>query len=880
MSSGRKKLVVIDGKSVFYRGYYAMGNLATKDGKPTGGVYGFATMALEIIKRLNPDYVCVAWDKPKTNIRKRRELYPAYKANRKPAPADFYEQIPMLHDLLDSFGWPLYELDDYEADDIMGALAVQAKEKDIETILITSDLDMLQLINHHVHVYALKKGLSNIEQFHPESFEGKYGIRVDQFLDLKSLKGDSSDNIPGAPGIGEKTAIQLLQEYETVDNIYENLDKIKESVRNKLIAGKDLVELSKKLAHIWVDAPVKLDLKALDGRNIKPERVLELLEELEFKTLARQARGVLNIGEAELPQSISAGYTGEIIRVNAGNKSEQLPKIIESDNIFVQSRVKDAMGKDLSSLILSIDPKKTYIIDSKLLYDSTILEEIFSKKQLLIGFEIKPLIKVLLGRNINLPANFFDIKVAAFLYNSLRSDLTLTSLSKEYLNIEGAELDNLDVSELEDSSGEIMQAEHSLYSYFKSEFDKTPKINKLSKEVEMPMIPLLAQMEMKGIALDKDYLAELGDKLTDKLSDIEQEVYGYADEEFNINSPKQLSEILFEKLSLPTIGIKKGKTGYSTAAGELNKLKFEHPIIDLLQNYREMTKLMSTYVNTLPSQIAEDGRVHTNYSLVVAQTGRLSSNEPNLQNIPTKTELGSQVRRAFRSPKDRLFISADYSQFELRIAALLAGDKDMIDVFNNDIDIHTATAIQIYSRNEEDITKTMRRDAKVINFGVLYGMSPHGLAEATGMTMAMAKDFIDKYFVVRKPLLGYIEGLKEQARDKGYVETYYGRRRYTPDVKSSNFIVRSSAERAAINMPIQGTASDIMKIAMLKVQKKLEKFTDADMLLQIHDSIIVEVPARDAEEIAHVIKDTMEQAVKLDVKITVDTSIADNWADL
>ncbi|MEK9196639.1 MAG: DNA polymerase, partial [Patescibacteria group bacterium] len=591
MATKRKKLVVIDGKSVFYRGYYAMGNLATKDGKPTGGVYGFATMALEIIKRLNPDYVCVAWDKPKTNIRKRKELYPAYKANRKPAPADFYEQIPMLHDLLDSFGWPLYELDDYEADDIMGALAVQAKEKDIETILITSDLDMLQLINHHVHVYALKKGLSNIEQFHPESFEEKYGIRVDQFLDLKSLKGDSSDNIPGVPGIGEKTAIILLKEYETLDNIYENLPNIKETVSKKLADGKELAYVSKQLAHIWIDAPVKLDLKALDGRNIKPEKVLELLEELEFKTLARQARDVLNIGEAKLPQSISAGYTGEIIRVNAGNKSEQLSKIIVADNIFVQSRVQDAMGKELSSLILSIDPQKTYIIDRKLLDDSNILEEIFSKKQLLIGFEIKPLIKVLLGRGINLPASFFDIKVAAFLYNSLRSDLTLTSLNKEYLNIEGTELDNLDITELEDTAGEIVQAEHSLYGYFKSEFDKTPKTNKLSKEIEMPMIPLLARMEMKGIALDKDYLRELGDKLTDMISDIEQEVYGYADEEFNLNSPKQLSEILFEKLALPTFGIKKGKTGYSTAAGELNKLKFEHPIIDLLQNYREMSKL-------------------------------------------------------------------------------------------------------------------------------------------------------------------------------------------------------------------------------------------------------------------------------------------------
>ncbi len=879
MSSGRKKLAIIDGKSVFYRGYYAMGNLATKDGTPTGGVYGFAVMALEVIKRLNPDYVCVAWDKPKTNIRKRRELYPQYKANRKPAPPDFYAQIPYLHELLDSFGWPLYELDDYEADDIMGALAVQAKEKDIETLLITSDLDMLQLINHHVHVYALKTGLSNIELFHPESFEAKYGIKVEQFLDLKSLKGDSSDNIPGAPGIGEKTAVQLLQEYETLDNVYKNLDKIKETTKKKLVEGRELVNVSKKLARIWTDAPIKLDLEAVDGRHIKPDKVLQLLEELQFRTLVKQARDVLDLSSATIEESSPTEYRGEVIKIDDAN-IDKLSAVIASDKIFVQARVEDSLGKKLGALIVSVDVKKTYIIDGKLLNDAKFLKKLFDGKLTIIGYELKPLIKVLIENKLPITQNFFDIKVACFLNNSLDSDFSLSGLARNHIDWHGPELEELDTDGLKTVSGELMSVIQNLYSYVQKELEKTPEVLKLAKEIEMPMLPILSRMEKYGIALDKNYLSDLGDKLTDKISDIEQEIYGYADTEFNISSPKQLADILYEKLGLPTQGVKKGKTGYSTASGELNKLKFAHPIIDLIQSYREMTKLMSTYVSTLPTQVDSDGRIHTNFSLVVAQTGRLSSNDPNLQNIPTKTELGNEVRRAFRAPKGKVFISADYSQFELRIAALLAGDKDMIDVFNNDIDIHTATATQIYSRNEEDITKTMRRDAKVINFGVLYGMSPHGLSEATGMTIPMAKDFIDKYFQIRKPLLGYIETLKTQARDEGYVSTYFGRRRYTPDVKSSNFIVRSSAERAAINMPIQGTASDIMKIAMIKVQKELEKFSDANMLLQIHDSLIIEVPKSDAEEIAHVVKETMEQAVKLDVKITVDTSIADNWADL
>lgn len=876
----RKKLTIIDGKSVFYRGYYAMPNLSTKDGTPTGGVYGFAVLALELIKRLNPDYVCVAWDKPKTNIRKRKEIYPEYKANRKPPPPDFYEQIPLLHDLLDSFGWPLYELDDYEADDIMGALAVQAREKDIDTMLITSDLDLLQVINGNVHVYALKKGFSNIELYHPESFEAKYGVRVEQFLDLKSLKGDSSDNIPGAPGIGEKTAVKLLQDYDNLDNIYKNLDEIKSSTRDKLIAGKESVEISKQLARIWTDAPIKLDLKEVDGRHIKPDKVLDLLENLEFRSLTRQAKETLDLSGAVIERKIVDKYEGEIIHLSSD--LNELPDFTKG-KLFIHSLVEDKLGKKPALIIFGCDTKKTYVANKSVLSDKNSCSKLLNKiveAQQIIGHELKPLLKVLIENDIVLPKNIFDINVAAFLDNSLEPDISLEGLARNIANWSGASFEDLDVHKTEELAGEIVQNIANIYETLSAKISKDKDLEKLAVGTEMPMVCTLAKMEKKGIYLDKEYLLKLGEELSDQISDIEQEIYGHADEEFNINSPRQLADILFEKLALPTIGIKKGKTGYSTAAGELTKLKFAHPIIDLIQNYREVSKLMNTYINTLPDQIDVDGRIHTSFSLTTAQTGRLSSHDPNLQNIPTKTDLGNKVRKAFKPGSGKVFISADYSQFELRLAAMLAGDKEMIDLFNDGIDIHTITASQIYGRNEEDVTKTMRRDAKVINFGILYGMSPHGLSEATGMNMTTAKDFIDKYFDIRKPLVEYLDKLKKQAIEQGYVSTYFGRKRYTPDVKSSNFVVRMAAERAAINMPIQGTASDIMKMAMIKIDKMLDQYDGADMLLQIHDSILVEADEKTADDLAHKIRDIMENVVKLPVNITVDTSIAKNWGDL
>lgn len=878
----RKKLVVIDGKSVFYRGYYAMPNLATRDGKPTGGVFGFATMALEVIRRLKPDYVAVAWDKPKTNIRRRLELYPEYKAGRKPAPADFYEQVPILQELLAAFGWPLYEFDDYEADDIMGTLAVQATAKGIDTLLITSDMDMLQLVNDHVKVYALKTGLSNIELYSPESFTAKYGIGVEQFLDMKALKGDSSDNIPGVPGIGEKGAVALLQEYKTLDGIYENIGLIKDSVAKKLIAGKDLAYLSKKLADIWTDAPMKLDLAEVDGSKSQPEKIMQLLQDLEFKSLARQLPDVLQVKIDDHQKStggpgLKAG-TNHVI--DTASKLKDL-KLEGAKHVYVHSRCAGKHGRKPEVLILSTDGATTYTLDLRKL-DPKAVTEHFKDVKPLVGHDVKSMLKILLELGVKvLPAVGHDTLIAGFVLNALRREQTLSDMARADVGYDGSDFEELDTDELASRAPEIIAAIHALHLQQAKELKATPGYSELVTDVEWPVIPVLARMEYRGIELDTKYLAKFADEIGDLISDYEQQIYGHADQEFNIGSPAQLAEILFEKLKLPTQGVKKGKTGYSTAAPELDKLRGQHPIIDLITQYREVAKLKNTYVDTLPLLVDDDSRVHTTFSLTTAQTGRLSSLDPNLQNIPTRTDLGRHVRTAFVAGKGNKLVSADYSQFELRLAAYLANDKELIDMFNRDVDVHTATAAQVYGRELEDVTKQMRRAAKVINFGILYGMSPHGLAVAANMTFEQAAAFIKRYKELRQPLFDYMDRVKEQAKKDGYVATLLGRRRPMPDIHSSNFMVRSAAERAAINVPIQGTEADLVKLAMVRVDEKLRaQHNDCNMLLQIHDSILIECPEAVADRIAKLLKEEMEAVYELPVKLTVDTTIGDNWGEL
>lgn len=879
-SNVNKRLVLIDGKSVFYRGYYAMPNLSTKDGTPTGGVYGFATLSLEIIKRLKPDYVAVAWDKPKTNIRKRLAIYPEYKAGRKPPPADFYEQIPILHELLASLGWPLYELDDYEADDIMATLAKKADSKGLETILITSDLDALQCISDHTKVYALKKGLSNIEEFHSDSFTAKYNLRPNQFLDLKSLQGDSSDNIPGVPGVGAKTAISLLQKYENLDGIYENVELISGSVHDKLVNGRDLAYMSKRLATLFTDAPLPLDLDAMDVHNFDGARLRANLEKLEFRAILRQLHDLPINGNHALDASEADGVVVE---------QRSQPKLIDpamadfesAVEIIVYARSKGAQGSDplfvlagTSDWVTIIQPKD---FPSYLRY--------FSKP--LVGFDIKPTIKVLYSLGVSEVAVGHDVQVGAFIINSLERDLGLSDLADK-LGLQATDLRDVPTEDIGEFAPSYFAAVVALTTKQREIISHNDRFKSLCDNIEWPVLPVLASMEQSGIAIDSTYLEKMSENLNGQISDLEQTIYGYAEQEFNISSPLQLSKVLFEDMRLPAQGIKKGKTGYSTAANELDKLRGLHPIINEISKYREYTKLKSTYVDALPNQVGVDGRLHTTFNVTVAQTGRLSSADPNLQNIPVRSELGKSIRTAFIAGEGKQFISADYSQFELRLAAVMAHDTDMIEVFNNGEDIHVRTAAEVYGIALEDVSKEQRSAAKTINFGVLYGMSPHGLAAATGMTFSDAKDFIDRYFATRQPLVDYIAQLRAQAKEQGYVETLYGRRRPTPDVNSSNFVVREAAFRQAVNMPIQGTEADIMKLAMVRLQQMFnEKFGANELinlprqLLQIHDSILVECMDSQSPEVAGIMKDVMENiAPGLGIKLSVDVHIGKNWGEL
>ncbi len=882
----RKKLAVIDGKSVFYRGYYAMPNLSTKDGTPTGGVFGFATMALEVIKRLQPDYVAVAWDKPKTNIRRRLELYPEYKAGRKPTPPDFKAQIPVLHELLQAFGWPLYEFDDYEADDIMGTMARLAHDQNIETLLITSDLDMLQLVNPLVHVYALKKGLSNIELYSPKTLEAKYGIRVDQMLDLKALKGDSSDNIPGVPGIGEKGAVQLLQQFETLDGIYENLGLVKDAMRRKLEAGRESAYLSKELGAIWTDAPMTLDLDELDGSKGNPEKIAEMLQRLEFRSLARQLPEIMQVSSDSLPSTSRTD-----LKIGANNVIDSDAKLAElpanlgkTDRLVLHSRAAGRHGKDPRVLMVSPSAGHTYTIDlTKVSADQVreVLEPFMSNAGIRkVGHDIKSTLQVLYELGITVVGVGHDTQIAAFLLDSLRRDLTLSELAASELDYDGSPFEDSDDEELTTRAAEIVAVITALADKQIPALKDMPQVDELASNVEWPVIEVLARMEYEGMLLDTDYLEKFAAEIDATIADLEGQIYGVAEQEFNIGSPTQLADILFEFLKLPTGGIKKGKTGYSTAASELDKLRGQHPIIDLITQYREVAKLKNTYVDTLPKLVDGHSRVHTTFNLTIAQTGRLSSTDPNLQNIPTRTDLGRRIRTAFVAGPGNKLVSADYSQFELRLAAVMAKDRELVDMFNSGADIHTATAALVYGREVEDVTKGMRRAAKVINFGILYGMSPHGLSIATGMTREQAVTFIERYKKVRQPLFDYMDRTRELARKQGYVETLVGRRRPMPDIHSSNFIVRQAAERAAINMPIQGTEADLMKMAMIEVDKLLADYPGSKQLLQVHDSILVECPADAAEEVGKLLQGAMENIYKLPVRLDVDVTVAENWGAL
>jgi DNA polymerase-1 len=811
----KDNLTIIDGKSVFYRGYYAMGHLSLPDGTPTGGVYGFAAMLIEIIEKLEPEYIAVAWDKPKTNIRRRREIYADYKANRKPAPDDFYAQIPFLMELLEAFHIPLYEFDDYEADDIIGTLARSAAAKNVRVEIISGDLDMLQIVDEDIHMYQLKRGFSDVQKFDIAAVEAKYGLKKSQFLDLKSLKGDSSDNIPGVPGIGEKGAIKLLQQYETLDGLYAHIDEITGSTRQKLIDGKELAYISKQLGQIQFDAPVEFDPAGTKLADFNPDDVLAVLKKYRFNSLVSKFKKIFpNASEFVVKNTTVEQKPAPTKSQKPTGPAPQysLPKPLDitvdiPDNLYLSRDVKADMHND-----------------------EQLANEIIN------------------GRP------FWDLGQVDFLFDPL-----------------ARKSDQLELDITNNPSEDYIRQRQQLAA--------VPKLESIATDFDLPLIPVLYKMEQAGVKIDHDRFEALRKEFAAETAKLEQAIYDDAEQSFNINSPIQLSEILFDKLQLPTKGIKKTQRAYSTGAKELDKLRGQHPIIEKIERYREIGKLLSTYIAPLPNLADNNSRIHTTYTQNVTATGRLSSINPNLQNIPVRSDDGKRIRSCFIADSGKVFVTADYAQFELRLAAALSGDKALIEDFNSGLDIHTKTASDAFHIPMEQVTKAQRRAAKVINFGVLYGMSPKGLADAADMSFSEAKAFIERYFELRAPMRKYLDQTLEQGRTEGFVETYYGRRRPTPDLHAPNFLVRTAAERAAANMPIQGTEADLMKKAMLAVDESLPD--GAKLILQIHDSLIIECDKRQKDQVAKILQEKMETvAPELPVKLAVDVKIGKDWGEL
>jgi DNA polymerase-1 len=902
----KDRLVLVDGSAVFHRGYHAIPHLSNADGIPTNATYGFTTILLKVLADLKPKYAIVTWDKSSDTFRK--ELYPAYKAHRKKQPDDLYAQIPYTKEVTQALGLPWIELENYEADDIIGTLGRQAEQRGLETIIVTGDLDELQLIDDNTKVYTMRRGFTDTVIYDLEALKDRYGVDPKQFIDLKALKGDASDNIPGVEGVGEKTAKDLIMTYGSLDAVYNNLDQLKGKLKERLETNKDMAYLSQTLSTIVCDAPVKLELEAAHVGRYDRAHIHELFRRMEFKSLLTKLPPEMTASPTLFDDAASVtqqrNHLKEVSYTAITTEAElaELVKKLEAGSAFAfdtETTSVNEMQAELVGISVSMKAGAAYYIpvghmqgtqlNSKVVRDA--LKNVFADPKIgKVGHNAKYDYKVLKRHGITVAPIIFDTMIAAFLLNPLGRSQSLDDVAYKELGIEmipitqligtGRNQTSFDATAIEEATtyaAEDADISWRLYELMRPQLQKAG-FTKLAETTEWPLIPVLGDMELTGIALNAKFLEDFNRRLTTEIAKLQAQIWKAADEEFNIASPTQLSSILFTKLDLNKAGVKKGKTGYSTAAGELERLRGAHEIIPLISDYRELTKLQSTYVEALPRLVEKDGRVHTRFNQTIAQTGRLSSTDPNLQNIPVRTEIGREIRKAFVAPKGRVLISADYSQFELRIAASLSKDQGMIEAFKQGLDVHQQTASEMYGVKLQDVTKEQRYNAKTINFGVLYGMSPHGLSVATGMTREEAVEFIDRYFSVRSTLKQWIDQQIAKAHTEECAETIFGRRRPLQEINSNNFQIRSGAERMAINMPIQGTQADLIKMAMIQLAPKLP--TETQLLLQIHDELIVEAAEKDAPKAAKAMKDIMEGVYDLGVPIVVDTASGKSWGEL
>jgi DNA polymerase-1 len=878
------KLVLIDGNSIAFRAFYALPLLSNASGVYTNAVYGFTMMLMKVMEEEKPTHLLVAFDAGKTTFR--HNDYQDYKGARQKTPGELSEQIPLIKQVLDAFQIRYFELENYEADDIIGTLAHSVEASGMETLIVSGDKDLLQLVDDRVQVLLTRKGVTEAERFDVKAIADKYGLTPKQIIDLKGLMGDASDNIPGIPGVGEKTALKLLHQYPSVEEVVEHADELPgKKLQEKVREYKDQALLSKKLATIHTEVPLEFSVKDLELPPPDPKKVAEIFKKLEFKTLLNRIPGSEQTGEVTDEANGLAEISYQIVTDRNRTEAEEL---LKQDDlaVFVETTGDNPHRADVLGIAVSNGEMNLYIPVETALRWNEFKTWLADRHRHKLVYDVKKT-KIALEKKEFEPAGFqFDVLLAAYLLNPSESEYELSEMASRYLQSsipsdeevygKGAKRRALEGEELAEHLARKTTVIHQLYPVLIKELEEAG-LSVLMCDLEMPLAAVLAEMEQYGVRVDKDRLNELGIELKQSMDRLTEEIYDLAGVEFNINSPKQLGEILFDKLGLPVI--KKTKTGYSTSADVLEKLAPQHEIVEKILHFRQVGKLYSTYIEGLKKEIGEDGKIHTRFNQTITATGRLSSTEPNLQNIPIREEEGRRIRQVFVPSEEGWYIlAADYSQVELRVLAHLSEDENLQYAFKKGLDIHTQTAMDVFGVSEEEVTPLMRRQAKAVNFGIVYGISDFGLSQNLGITRKEAKAFIDRYFATYPGVKRYMDSVVEQAKKEGYVTTLLGRRRYLPDINSRNFNLRSFAERTAMNTPIQGTAADIIKHAMVQLDQKMkENKLMSRMLLQVHDELIFEVPEEELKVMQELVRKVMEGALPLSVPLQVDVNYGKNW---
>ena len=878
-----KRLIIIDGNSIINRAFYALPDMTNSEGLHTNAVYGFTRMLFKIIDDYKPTHISVAFDKKAPTFRHKE--YADYKAGRKKMPDELGQQLQPLKELLDTFNIHRMEMAGYEADDLIGTVAKMGEDNDFEVYIVTGDKDAIQLASNKTTTLITKKGVGEVEEYNYDSVVERYEMTPTQFIDLKGLMGDKSDNIPGVPGIGEKTGIKLIKEFSSIENIIENIDQLKGSVKKKIEENKEQAIFSKKLATIIRDVPIEISLDELSYGDYDKKAVIEEFKKFGFTTLIKQVLAMDDIeGESTVEEK------SELKISHLDNVLEFKKEVEKTNKLFIKtvSKVGNILEQNLMYVFLSADGENIYYINDE---ELELIKDIITNEEIKkIGYNLKDDYLAFKPYNIEINNMFFDIAIGEYLIDSKSStsyecsDIAMKYLTKKIKSQEellgkGAKakkFSDLSLEELSTYFGEILNTVYNVYPMMEKTF-KDMDMEYLFYDVEMPLVEVLGSMEYCGMAVDKNQLNELGNKFKEIISNLEEEIFSLAGEKFNINSPKQLGVILFERLELPVI--KKTKTGYSTSADVLEKLRDKHEIIDKITEYRQIVKLNSTYVEGLLGIINPiSGRIHSSFNQTITTTGRISSTEPNLQNIPVKTEMGREIRKVFIADEHSKLVDADYSQVELRVLAHMSGDKHMIEAFQNDIDIHSKTASQIFGVDVNDVSSKQRSEAKAINFGIVYGKTDFGLSQDLNIPVPQAKAYIESYFANYDKIKVFMDDAIKNATDNGYALTIFNRRRYIPEINSSNFMVRNQGKRFAMNAPIQGSAADIIKIAMVNVFTRLkDENLKSRLILQVHDELIVEAVEEELDKVCNIVKEEMESAVNLQVHLDVDLNVGDSW---